>query len=299
MTDKPSILIVEDVDEDLEILSAILKDDFQLHIAQTAETGLKAAVEQRPDMILLDIVLPDKTGFAVLEELKASCETAEIPVIVITGADSAQNEERGLNLGAVDYITKPFHHAVVTARIRTHMKILHSLRIAERIGWTDAATGVPNRHRFEKQLAVEWGRAVREQKPLGLLLISVDRFNSCNETYGTRAGDMVLQKAVEVLCRLLKRPEDSVFRYDDDRFVVLLPDADETDPVAVAEAVRTEIETMQVRIQDSVLVPVTVSIGVAIETPGSEGLPDALVIEVEQLLLQARFSGCNCIRYRK
>lgn len=284
MTDKPRILIVEDVDEDIEILKAVLKNDFQLQIAKTAKDALKSAVEQRPDMILLDIVLPDKTGFAVLEELKTSCETAEIPVIIITSADSVQSEERGLNLGAVDYIVKPFHHAVVMARIRTQMRMLRSLHAAEQLGWTDAATGVPNRSRFEKQIAVEWARTEREQKPLGLLLVSVERFKDDNDAPGSRRGDLVLQKTVEVICRTLKRPEDQVFRYADDRFAVLLPGADRTLADELAEAVRAGIETMQVRIGDATFPSITVRIGVATKIPGPGDVPDRLVIEAEQCL---------------
>lgn len=289
--DKPSILIVEDIDEDLDILSTILKDDFQLHIAKTAEDSLKIAMEQRPDLILLDIVLPDKTGFAVLEELKASCETADIPVIVITSAEGVQNEERGLTLGAVDYIVKPFHHTLVMLRIRTHLKILQDLRTAERIGWTDAATGVPNRRRFEKQLATEWGRAGREQKPLGLLLISVDRFKEYCDAHGSRTGDVLLQKAVEVMCRILKHSEDAIFRYDTNRFVVLLPDVDKTALVAVSESVRTGIEATQVRVHDSLLAPISVSIGMAAAVPQPTDRSDDLLIEAERLLLQAQATG--------
>lgn len=285
--DKPSILIIEDVDEDIEILRAILKNDFQLHIAKTAEVGLQTAAERQPDLILLDIVLPDKTGFAVLEELKASCETTDIPVVIITSADSAQNEERGLNLGAVDYIIKPFHHAVVTARIRTQIRILRYLRTVEQIGWTDAATGLPNRIRFEQQIAVEWERGRRERRPLGLLMISINRFKEYVDVHGTRLGDLVLQKAVDVMNRLLKRSQDSVFRYDIDRFVMLLPDADGTVLAAVAEAVRTGIETMQVRVLDSTLPSVTASVGAATKIPGPEDAPDGLIIEAEQLLSKA------------
>lgn len=282
--DRPSILIIEDVEEDIDILNTILKDEFQLHIAKTAEDGLKTAVEQRPDMMLLDIVLPDKTGFAVLEEWKASSETAEIPVIVITSAGSAKNEERALNLGAVDFIIKPFHHAVITARIRAHMRILYSLRTAERIGWTDAATGIPNRNRFEKQLALEWKRAQREQKPLGLLLIGVDHFKDDNDAHMSRTKDVVLQKMVEVIFRTLKRSEDFVFRYDSDRFVVLLPDTDNMESITLAEAIKRGIETMQVRVHDSVLAPVTVCIGVATSIPKTGDVPDSLLIHAEQML---------------
>lgn len=283
-TNQPCILIVDDIDEDIEILKMILKADFRLLVAKTAQECLEMALEQHPDLILLDIVLPDKTGFVVLEELKASCETAEIPVIIITGTDRAQYEEKGFKLGAVDYITKPFHHTVVMARIGAHMKMLHYLRTTEKIAWTDAATGVPNRHRFEKQLAVEWVRAQREQTSLGLLLVSLDCFGDYKASHGTRMGDVMLQKAVEVMYRSLERPENSVFRYDKDRFVVLLPDTDRATAAAVAETVRTGIEAIRVHIRDTTLPPVTVGIGVAATTPGPDDVPDGLFIEAEQSL---------------
>lgn len=288
MNAKPSILLVEDVAEDINVLSHILKDDYQLSTAKDGEQGLAMAVENRPDLILLDIVLPGKTGFVVLEKLKTMKETADIPVIIITAIDSVQYEEKGLNLGAVDYITKPFHNSVVLARLRTHVKILQYVRDVEQIAWSDPVTGLPNRERFDRRIEQESELCRKDRKPLGLLLIELDRFREYDELHGREQTGLVLKKTAEIITGSLADPDQSCFRYGEDRFAVLLPNTESTKIRAMAESIRGGIETMPSYFRQSPPAPVKADIGMALAGPDRDDIPGALISEAEESLRAAK-----------
>jgi PleD family two-component response regulator len=128
-------------------------------------------------------------GFEVLRRLKDNPATQHIPVIFITGLDSDADEEKGLNLGALDYITKPFKEAIIRARVRTHMRLIHHMRLIERLGLLDPLTGLANRRSFDEHMAREWASAVREQHPISLLMMDVDKFKTYNDTYRRPQGD--------------------------------------------------------------------------------------------------------------
>lgn len=291
---KSSILIIEDVNADIDILNHILKKHYTLYIAKSGEAALKMAVEQKPDLILLDIILPDMTGFAVLEKLKESNETRGIPVIIITAINNAQYEEKGLSHGAVDYITKPFHNTVVLARIKIHMQILHYIRTIEQLGLIDSLTGVANRRGFTSRTGMEWDRAAENRKPLGLLLIDVDSFKAFNDAFGRPQGDLMLQETAMAVGGILKRPADLLARWEDDAFAVLLPSTEPHGAISLAEEIRKEIESLDVRhLEHSQKTPITVSIGVASTVPSEGQTFGDLIAAAERLLNEAKQSGKN------
>lgn len=122
--DKLTVLVVDDAPENIEILRTILHPQYRVKAARTGERALKIArTVPQPDMVLLDVVMPDVDGYEVCRQLKADVSTADIPVIFITAKNSADNETRGLELGAVDYITKPVLPAIVNARVSTHLAL--------------------------------------------------------------------------------------------------------------------------------------------------------------------------------
>lgn len=294
---KNSILIVEDINSDIDVLNHILNKYYTIYVAKTAETALKMAHEYLPDLILLDIILPDRTGFAVLTDLKESCETCNIPIIIITGLNNAQYEEKGLTLGAVDYIMKPFHNAVVLARIKTHMKIVDYIHTIERIGMIDALTGLPNRRCFDVQFSTEWARAVREKTPISLLMIDIDKFKVYNDAHGHVQGDLMLKATSELIANNLKRPGDQAVRYGGDEFVVLLPNTDIEGAGIIAENIRSEIEAQIVSgLDDGVRTSITVGIGIASRVPGTSEECSNLLLEADKYLYEAKTVGKNTIR---
>ncbi|MDR2479247.1 MAG: response regulator [Treponema sp.] len=129
MSEQKTIMAVDDETANLAVLNQILSPEYQILTAKSGEEALRLAAEHRPDLILLDIMMPGMDGFSVLGTLKAAAETAAIPVIFVTGRDGAGDEEKGFSLGAADYITKPFRSMVVKARVSAHLKSAELLRI--------------------------------------------------------------------------------------------------------------------------------------------------------------------------
>lgn len=276
---RQSILIVEDVTTDIDLLNHILKNHYTVYIAKTGRAALDSVAELRPDLILLDIVLldivlPDMTGFAVLSDLKETAETKEIPVIIITGISNIQYEEKGLMLGAVDYITKPFHNTVVLARIKIHLQLIRYVKTITRLGLIDPVTDLPNHRGFENRIGVEWARAIREKHSLSLLIVDIDGLEALLEKYGRIQGDILLQKIVWAIGDSFHRPADLVARLENDRFAVLLPNTDLKGATLMAEEVRSKMEDMPPPlIDDGSSFVTTVSIGVASAVPE---IPDLL-----------------------
>ena len=138
---RPSLLLVDDEPTNLQLLRQILQDSYRLMFATDGERALQVTREQRPDLILLDIMMPRMDGFAVCRALKADVATAHIPVLFVTALSDSVDEAQGLELGAVDYITKPVSAVVVRARVRTHLSLVHTeelratrLEIVQRLG---------------------------------------------------------------------------------------------------------------------------------------------------------------------
>lgn len=289
-----SILVVDDDRSNLDVLTHILKSQYTVQVAKSGISALKRARELQPDLILLDIVMPDMNGFEVLAELKGSDETRHIPVIFITGLTQSEDEEKGFLLGAVDYIVKPFKTAIVKARVRTHLRIVKQIQTIERLCMIDALTDIPNRRSFDQQSSVEWKRATRDKQPLSLLIIDVDNFKVFNDTYGHPQGDVVLQAIGQMLHKFLKRPADFASRIGGEEFAVLLPNTRPEDVAHLAEELRATAEALQVHSLDSgPPLSVTISIGVASAVPehGMQ-LSDFIALADEALYL-AKNTGRN------
>jgi len=290
---KFSILVVDDEKSNIDVLNHILKEKYKLFIAKGGESAIKIARENVPDLILLDIIMPDMSGFEVLTQLKKSDLTSGIPVIFITGQDSKEDEIKGLTLGAVDYITKPFHNVIVEARIRTHMRIVEQMQIIERMSIMDELTELPNRRYFNDQLTREWGRAIRETASISLLIIDVDKFKVYNDTYGHPQGDALLQAVSGVFKQALKRPADFVARWGGEEFIMLMPGTDLDGAMEVAERIRMGVEETIIPSTDGTSTGTTVSIGVNCERP-MINLPVAgFVSRADKALYAAKDSGRN------
>lgn len=296
MHDKPefSILVVDDDRTSLDVLSHILKPQHTVQIAKSGGAALKRAQELPPDLILLDVVMPDMNGFEVLAELKSMDSTRHIPVIFITGLAHAEDEEKGFLLGAMDYIVKPFNTAVVKARVRTHLRIVKQRRTIERLCMIDALTDVDNRRGFDQKMEQEWLRATRDHTSISMLMVDVDRFKAFNDTYGHPQGDALLQALAKVLSSVPSRPGDFVARLGGEEFAVVLPDTDASGAMVIAEKIRKGVEAMRILNTDNAVeLSTTVSVGVVSQVPEENvGLPD-FISRADEALYRAKNSGRN------
>lgn len=288
------ILIVDDERSNIDVLMHILKPQYGVRVAKSGASALKVAHDQQPDLILLDVVMEDMSGVEVLAALKESDRTRHIPVIFVTGLASAEDEERGFKAGAVDYIVKPFNNAVVLARVKTQLVIVKQMRTIERLGMLDVLTDIPNRRSFEHQLSIEWRRAVREHKPISLMILDVDKFKQYNDAYGHPQGDALLVALARSVAKSLKRPTDLRARLGGEEFAVILPDTDADGALLLAEQIRRSVASCQVPCPNSgAMTSVTVSIGLASKTPGPDDKIEDLMAQADAKLYEAKQAGRN------
>ncbi len=296
--DKERILIVDDERSNLKILADILKKKYTVVLAKNGIQALERAAKQAPDLILLDIIMPDMDGYKVLYEIKNNDTLKDIPVIFISALNNDADEEKGLTLGAVDYITKPFNPAIVLARVNTHIKIVRQRKLIESIALLDALMEIPNRRNYNNRLSIEWAHALRDKTPISLMMLDIDYFKQFNDNYGHSKGDEALKEVAAILTNILKRATDFVARIGGDEFAVLLPNTTADGARDQAEFIRSSIETYGIPHKYSkVSELLTVSIGGVTCIPEQEGGSAEFIETVDQILYKAKSQGRNCVMW--
>jgi diguanylate cyclase (GGDEF)-like protein len=288
-----SLLIVDDDKSKLAALSDILKIDYTVHVASDGASAIRTAEEFMPDLVLLDIIMPDMDGFQVFDALRTTEKTSDIPVILITEPGDGSDLKKGLQLGAVDYISKPFDDMIVKLRVRHQIQIINLLRTIGQLSTVDQLTNIPNRRSFDDRLKSEWGRAVRENLPLCLLMIDIDHFKSYNETYGHQQGDKALNRIAQVINQTIKRSSDFAARWRGEEFVVLLPNLGYTGGLAMGESIRERVEETEIPCDNGDKTKLTISIGVNAYTPTSSCVIDNFILGADNALSTAKNSGRN------
>jgi diguanylate cyclase (GGDEF)-like protein len=290
---KNSVLIVDDENSNIMALTHILSPVYTVYAAKNGRKAIEAAEKYLPDVVLLDIIMPEMDGYAVMSSLKNSEKTRDIPVIFITGLGNADDEEKGLNMGAADYISKPFSPAIIKLRVKNQIKMLNQLRIIEQISMLDQLTSIPNRRGFDSRMDMEWVRAIRENTLISVLIIDVDKFKVYNDTYGHQQGDAVLKAVAITVAQSLNRPGDFAARWGGEEFVVLLPNTDPDGALHIAETIRLNVSNVTIPCTDGTDTKVTVSIGVKTQSPGQNSSRDSFISEADKALYKAKELGRN------
>jgi two-component system, cell cycle response regulator len=288
------------VAEDSVVVRALLRAQLAERGYTVVEAGdgheaLAKAAEARPDVILLDVEMPGLDGFGVLERLRSTPGLADIPVVFVSGRTNAEDAVQGLDLGAHDYLRKPFeagelaarvHAAARTKRLQDELRAMNG--DLQRLATTDALTGVPNRRMLDDQLRRHVSRAARHKRPLAVMLIDVDRFKDINDRLGHPSGDQALVGITRRLAQRL-RAEDVLGRWGGEEFMVITPDVDGAGAGVLAEALRAEVAGRPL-VADGSELAVTVSIGWA----GWRGEPaEQLVVRADAALRRAKDGGRN------
>jgi len=297
---KNSVLVVDDEVANLQVLAHILGSEYTIYTARNGVYALEIARKYMPDLILLDIIMPDMDGYQVLTELKNTEATEKIPVIFITGLSSTEDETKGLSLNAADYISKPFSPTIVKLRVRNQVKIVNQLRTIERLSLIDQLTGIPNRRSFDERINAEWRRAVREGKasPISVLIMDVDHFKIYNDTYGHQQGDVALRMVASVFSKQIKRSMDFAARWGGEEFIGLLPSTPLEGALEIAEEIRRNIEVMEIPHKDgSTNSKITVSIGVSTQRPSEDSWTDSFISMADKALYDAKTAGRNMVAH--
>jgi two-component system, cell cycle response regulator len=260
-----TILAIDDSPEIHQLLKVRLKNlDVELAHANCGFDGFEQAIASNPDLILLDVMMPDASGFDICRKLKATTETRNIPVIFLTGASDVDQKVLGFDVGAVDYIQKPFDSAELNARVRAALRTKRFQDMLAQRAMIDGLTGLWNRAHFDQRMHEEVAAAARYDRPMSLIMMDVDKFKNLNDNHGHPFGDEVLQAVGDVL-QDSARTSDWPCRYGGEEFGLILRETDLEGAVIMAERVREEIESLQLR-NKAQLVPVTASFGVVSST---------------------------------
>ena len=289
---RPRLLVVDDQPINILVLYQAFSADHQVLVATGGEQALALCADKQPDLVLLDVEMPGMDGYEVCQRLKTNPATRDIPVIFVTAHNDEAAETRGLDVGAVDFISKPINPKVVRARVKTHLVLKSQSDLLRSWAYIDGLTGVSNRRYFDERLAAEWGRAVRQGEPLSLILLDVDFFKRFNDRYGHQAGDDCLRRVASAIKIGLKRASDQVARYGGEEFVCLLPSTDLAGAMQIAAEIGQAVFELQVEHADSSVAPVvTISLGVSSKRKDSDGSAAALLSLTDEQLYAAKAGG--------
>ena len=275
------ILIIDDSPLQAAQLSDILSDEYEIETEQSAEAGFELARAGNYSLILLDVVMPGMDGFTLLKILQEENNTKTVPVIMITALSDIEHEQRGLTLGAVDYISKPFSPLIVKARVDTHIKLYNYRRQVERQSKTDQMTGIANRRRHDEYSVEKWKESVRLRTPFSICMFDIDHFKSFNDTFGHPAGDRVIASVAKTIA------------YGGEEFVAILLGDDSDRVFEYIKTIRQAVEDLHIPHNPAVSEWVTVSIGGITIIPDAEKSYDFYLKIADAMLYDAKKFGRN------
>lgn len=289
---KSRILIVDDQPVNILVLHELFRHECEVFMAMNGEEALQKSFTVLPDVILLDIQMDSLDGHEVCRRLKEDSRTCDIPVIFITAQGAVEDEVKGLQLGAVDFIVKPINPVIVKARVKTHITLKRQSDVLRSLALLDGLTGVANRRKFDEDYMRSWKQSARSENHLSVVMIDVDYFKRYNDEYGHLQGDLCLKSVATALQSALTRPYDLLARYGGEEFVAVLPETSLMDAVMVAERMRSNIENLRiVNITSDISEFLTVSLGVSTMMGNKVVAPQELLEAADRQLYQAKQAG--------
>ncbi len=288
------LVVVDDDPGTVRVLAGVLKELGKVYLATRAGDAVSLACRVQPDLVLLDVEMPDADGFAVLKELRTHAQLADTHVLFVTSHGAADIEARALSAGAIDFIHKPVHADIVRARVRNYLTLKRQSDQLRRWSMLDGLTGLANRRAFDAELDEQWARAAQSGASLGLVLCDIDYFKQFNDVYGHLTGDACLRSMAAVLRGCASGPRAIAARYGGEEFALLLQGVAAADVAQLAEALCGAVSALDVPHAGSkVASHVTLSLGVATHNPREGERPGVLVRAADEALYQAKNEGRN------
>jgi len=303
MRRKETILIVDDIETNIDVLNEILSYRYDIMVALNGKSALELANEKLPDLILLDIMMPEMDGYEVCKKLKSNPKTSHIPVIFTTARTDEDSIERAYDVGGVDYVYKPYKAKELQARIHIHLEMSRLLRDLQRskkqlarLASKDPLTGLFNRRYFKVYSKNIISHAKKISKPIGLIMLDIDDFKVVNDTYGHSVGDIVLV-AISNMLQSLVDQKDILCRYGGEEFVVLLPNKSIEDTKELAYTIQEELVSLYIPYNDR-HIPITASIGVSMVDIEHESRIESAVDRADEALYYVKENGKNDIEVK-
>ena len=325
--DKSKILIVDDERFYIDLLVELLAPQYHAIVARNGEQAIEyAAQKPKPDLILLDVLLPGVDGYEVCRRLKKNIATLEIPVIFLTVKSNVNDEIKGFELGAVDYIYKPISHPILLARVNTHITLKNALDATRKhanglkvlidektqelskkdeekqeaveqlrfLANYDSLTRLPNRVLFKEQLTELCRQALKNNLLVGVLLIDLDHFKRVNDSMGHHIGDELLQMVALRIQNCLRKV-DIMARLGGDEFTIALSDLRHRDNAAVVaqKIVSTLNNPFDLEGNN---VHISASIGITIFPDDNDDL-DTVLQNADMAMYQAKKQGKDTFEF--
>ena len=294
MNDPATILIVDDIPDNIRLLGAILQPNYQLLIANNGKEAITLAQEKSPDLILLDVMMPEMNGYEVCQRLRDTPGTRDIPIIFVTAMDQIEDEVMGLEIGAIDYLTKPVHPLITRLRVKNQLELKRYRDHLLEMSRVDGLTGIANRRRLDEYLEQEWRRSTRGGSPLSLVMMDIDFFKRFNDHYGHQGGDECLQRVARCLQGCVVRSVDLIARYGGEEFACLLPETGHGGTELMGEKLRQAVTGLGIpHAKSSVVDIVTLSLGAATLVPEPGMASSELIKIADENLYAAKNQGRN------
>ncbi|WP_108061081.1 GGDEF domain-containing response regulator [Poseidonibacter lekithochrous] len=282
------ILVVDDSESSIEILVELLGSDYDVLVALDGETAIEIANEDKPKIILLDIVMPEINGFEVCQRLKNSTCTKDIPIIFITAKSDEESIEMAYDLGGIDYVTKPFKSKELLARVKTQIELKNLITSLEYLSSHDTMTGILNRRKFFELAALNFNKKIEKQYSV---MIDIDRFKNINDLFGHHMGDTVIKKIVNAIDSHVK--EDTLFARLGGEEFVLFGQYDSKDSIYdEIEFIRKKIEDLEIYEDKGAKISVTISCGISFYNDKFTSI-DELLKDADEALYEAKGQGRN------
>lgn len=312
---KLKVLIVEDSKVALKAISGYIEDmGVQPLLAENGQDAIELYTRERPDIVLLDIILPDTDGYEVARQIRRLQDKDQWTAIIFLSVMSKDEDlARGIEVGGDDYIMKPVGSVVVQAKVRAMYRLVQMQRALvklaaqlndanhelQRLSMTDALTGIANRRMFDASLTREWRRCQRLKQPMSLVMLDVDNFKKYNDRYGHQDGDECLKAVAQEVARAAPRAGDLVARYGGEEFVMVLGETDQNGARWVAERVRQRVALLQLPHTGSQHQFVSVSCGISSVYPTRELSAETLLQSADLALYEAKHQGRNTVVLRE
>ena len=293
---RPRVLVVDDQPTNILTLHRMFEHEYEMFMATGGEQALAFCRDTPPDLVLLDVVMPEPGGLAVCRALAADPATRDIPVIFVTGINDPEGEAACWDAGGVDFITKPFNARTISHRVRAHLTLKQQSDLLRRLAWLDGLTGIPNRRHFDDCLQAEWNRCARLSSPLALVSFDIDHFKRYNDTRGHLAGDDALRAVALAAAGCVSRPGDLVARTGGEEFAALLSHVDAQGAARVGERIRQAVADLAIEHSASEHGRISVSVGVASVVPAPRGDTTRLLAAADRAMYAAKAAGRDCVR---
>jgi diguanylate cyclase (GGDEF)-like protein len=286
-----TILIVDDTISNLDILGELL-EQYDVIDAISGEDAIDILQDEKVDLILLDIMMPEMDGFEVCKILKKNINTKDIPIIFITAKVDEESIARAYDIGGTDYVAKPFRPKELLSRVKKELQIQDMMTELKLMASTDSMTKLYNRRYFSSisQYTIELSK--RENQQISIIMLDIDKFKDVNDIYGHKVGDDVIIALANILL-ISQRKSDIVCRYGGEEFVILLPSTSLDGAKIVAHKIREDIENYSINLKNNEQLKFTVSLGVSQVNISNDNNIEPALKRADDALYEAKESGRN------